>query len=727
MIKKANSILVLLIFIMDPLLLMAQNFETTISADQVLVKSDNIIHAIGNVEVRRGEVFVLAGEMIVYEKEKQIKITDIKEFFDGNTVEIAAQNAVLSSDLSEGIITAANVLIDETLRFRAQKIELKNSTIKKAQEIDRITSCEDCENGFPLWHFTASSARNDVENKNIVYRNVTLRVRGLPIGYIPYLRLPSPGVDRARGFLIPELNISSNLGLGIKLPYFIPIGESRDLLLTPYISPKTKGIEYRYRQVFLNGELTFNGAFANDDINNKALRSYYYASGNFELSYGVNLKIKSSQTSDDTFLGDYSYGSVDDLNTEITLDKTLVDRDRLFSGDLKYSRANKEDNSLEEFYSLSSEYTKRIKQKLLPGNLYFEVIGNSALNIAERGQVTRPPSSIASEIRYSNDRYAGPVKISNKSFTQVISFVNSENIASLEEDIIAQYGVSSTFSIPLYKQKDTSIRQFSPKIILSYNGQEGRAKGDYFVSSTQLSMGNLYTDKKLTSASESELGFSISGGLEYSSNWDDGRALEFWFGGMWLQDTTTVQNQIGNLQPETLNYVVGFDYQQNKTFFVNGYSLTDDKGEILTADLKSEVRIKDFNLNGRYEFIDSQMDSRINQNLENINLSTSYESFENFSVSANRRYDLSKSEMASSTSSLNMNFLSGFWKYQFSQTFDSSKPEKTAMSATYDDDCTILRISFENISQTEGLSDSIQSLAVSVQLKSFSSFTLPSL
>ena len=396
MIKKANSILVLLIFIMDPLLLMAQNFETTISADQVLVKSDNIIHAIGNVEVRRGEVFVLAGEMIVYEKEKQIKIMDIKEFFDGNTVEIAAQNAVLSSDLSEGIITAANVLIDETLRFRAQKIELKNSTIKKAQEIDRITSCKDCENGFPLWHFTASSARNDVENKNIVYRNVTLRVRGLPIGYIPYLRLPSPGVDRARGFLIPELNISSNLGLGIKLPYFIPIGESRDLLLTPYISPKTKGIEYRYRQVFLNGELTFNGAFANDDINNKALRSYYYASGNFELSYGVNLKIKSSQTSDDTFLCDYSYGSVDDLNTEITLDKTLVDRDRLFSGDLKYSRANKEDNSLEEFYSLSSEYTKRIKQKLLPGNLYFEVIGNSALNIAERGQVTRPPSSIAS-------------------------------------------------------------------------------------------------------------------------------------------------------------------------------------------------------------------------------------------------------------------------------------------------------------------------------------------
>ena len=45
------------------------------------------------------------------------------------------------------------------------------------------------------------------------------------IAYIPYLRLPDPTVERAQGFLIPIVALTSNLGIGIKLPYFIPLGE----------------------------------------------------------------------------------------------------------------------------------------------------------------------------------------------------------------------------------------------------------------------------------------------------------------------------------------------------------------------------------------------------------------------------------------------------------------------------------------------------------------------
>ena len=102
-------------------------------------------------------------------------------------------------------------------------------------------------------------------------------------------------MDRASGFLVPGLTITSNLGVGSKLPYFIPIGDSRDLLLTPYLSPKTKTIEYRYRQKFLNGDLMVNGAFSQDDISNKEMRIYYKASGSFELSYGIKLKIKATE------------------------------------------------------------------------------------------------------------------------------------------------------------------------------------------------------------------------------------------------------------------------------------------------------------------------------------------------------------------------------------------------------------------------------------------------
>ena len=272
-----------------------------------------------------------------------------------------------------GIINAAQVLIDDTVRIRSEEIKLKNSTVERAENIDRITSCEECESGFPLWHFTASSAINDVQNPNIIYRDVTLSVSGVPIGYIPYLRLPNPSVDRARGFLIPGLKITSNLGAGATLPYFIPIGESRDLLLTPYISSQTNTIEYRYRQKFSSGDITILGALSKDDISDKAIRGYYKARGNFKLAYGINLKIEASQTNDDKYLGDYSYGSLEDLDTAITLGKAAVNKDRLFSGNISYVKANKDDNSLEEFYSLSGQYKKSIKQTLLPGNLFLRV------------------------------------------------------------------------------------------------------------------------------------------------------------------------------------------------------------------------------------------------------------------------------------------------------------------------------------------------------------------
>ena len=68
--------------------------------------------------------------------------------------------------------------------------------------ISRVTSCEECEGKELNWYLTASSANRDIQNANIVYKDVTIRVRGLPILHIPYLRMPDPSVNRARGFLV---------------------------------------------------------------------------------------------------------------------------------------------------------------------------------------------------------------------------------------------------------------------------------------------------------------------------------------------------------------------------------------------------------------------------------------------------------------------------------------------------------------------------------------------
>ena len=217
------------------------------------------------------------------------------------------------------------------------------------EKINRITSCEECKNGYPLWYFTASSAVNDVKSKYYLPGRDPESEWGICWIY-SYLRLPNVNVDRARGFLVPELLINSNLGVGVKLPYFIPIGDSRDLLVTPYLSPKTKTIEYRYRQKLSNGDITINGALSVDDLSNKDIGSYFEVYGSFKLAYGTNLKINAAGKMIKN-IWVIIHGTVDNLGTVITLSKVIVNKTRLFSGNVNFLKDNKDYSSVEEYYA----------------------------------------------------------------------------------------------------------------------------------------------------------------------------------------------------------------------------------------------------------------------------------------------------------------------------------------------------------------------------------------
>ena len=147
-----------------------------------------------------------------------------------------------------------------------------------------------------------------------------MRLKGLPIAYLPYLRMPDPSVDRAPGFLAPEAVLTSNLASGLKLPYFVPLDLSSDLLITPYFSSKTKTLEYRYRKKFRKGELTINGAFSDDDLVNNDL-IFSQLVGNYQMGYGIDLNFNVGKVGDSSYLGDYVYSEESEFNSEISLKK----------------------------------------------------------------------------------------------------------------------------------------------------------------------------------------------------------------------------------------------------------------------------------------------------------------------------------------------------------------------------------------------------------------------
>ena len=248
--KQLVEFFLISVFLLIPELSYSEQTKIKISSDTITVNPDGVLMASGNVIVKYDQVTLKAEALSFNQKTNSISVKEISEFYDGQEIRFSADKADLDGELSEGIIFVARILLDEAIKIRAEEVRLDNNGISSAKGTSRVTSCEECEDEDPNWYLTASSAQRDFENSNIIYRNVTVRVKGLPVAYLPFLRMPDPSVDRASGFLVPEAALTSNLATGLKLPYFVPLGLSRDILLTPYFSTKTNIINAKIGQIY---------------------------------------------------------------------------------------------------------------------------------------------------------------------------------------------------------------------------------------------------------------------------------------------------------------------------------------------------------------------------------------------------------------------------------------------------------------------------------------------
>ena len=105
-----------------------------------------------------------------------------------------------------------------------------------------------CSGDAPPWSFRVSSARIEVEGYAHV-RNATLRVKKLPVFYLPYVLWPVKA-DRSAGLLIPNLGYNRTRGSYIGFAYFQPLGRSYDTTLFADLYGREYygiGDEFRYR------------------------------------------------------------------------------------------------------------------------------------------------------------------------------------------------------------------------------------------------------------------------------------------------------------------------------------------------------------------------------------------------------------------------------------------------------------------------------------------------
>ena len=301
-----------------------QPAEASNAKDRLLIISDTasispeteLFIATGNVEVYFNGARLIAPKVSYHLVSEWVSVDGPFELTDpdGSTTTYG-EFAELSPDLAEGVIFAVRRVVGETLNVQAAELKREQGRYTKFKNV-RASNCNVCQKSkTPTWQIVASEAVHDSEKKAVTYRHARLLIRGVPVAYVPWVRIPDPTVDRADGFLAPKLKSNSLLGNQVVLPYFKTLGTSSDLTVSPHLTlrqgnedvPSNNTLEAKYRTVFHSGHMELNGAISHDDLNDRTLRGYLFSNGNINFPSGYRLNFQTQLSSDDTYLGTYKF------------------------------------------------------------------------------------------------------------------------------------------------------------------------------------------------------------------------------------------------------------------------------------------------------------------------------------------------------------------------------------------------------------------------------------
>ena len=128
----------------------------------------------------------------------------------------------------------------------------------------RFTRCEPGNNSWWIRARSMSVKQGEVFG---TARNATLKVKGVPIFYTPFIKFPVTG-DRQSGFLFPTFGYSGEEGLDLQIPYYFNIAPNYDAIISPrYISQRGLGLDFKFRHLSTWQQTSFSlSALPNDDL-----------------------------------------------------------------------------------------------------------------------------------------------------------------------------------------------------------------------------------------------------------------------------------------------------------------------------------------------------------------------------------------------------------------------------------------------------------------------------
>lgn len=227
----------------------------------------SVYNASGAVVYQKGDA-VMKSERARYDRATGEFFAEGNVQYEDSAKTITAYSAHLNTKNDTGVLYDAEVLF-KLDNYRIKGPEMRQTA--KGRYFLRTATITTCNPPRPAWCFSGRDV-DIIVGDRLEAKHATMRVRGVPALYTPYLWLPIL-TDRKTGLLFPSFGYRQTAGFYFRQPFYWVIADNKDA--TFYLDIHTnlgigEGGEYRY--LYRNAEGSINLYHTED---NRADRDFY--------------------------------------------------------------------------------------------------------------------------------------------------------------------------------------------------------------------------------------------------------------------------------------------------------------------------------------------------------------------------------------------------------------------------------------------------------------------
>ena len=210
------------------------NDDTYINSSNITYnEKENIVELSENSKINFKNTNILIDKGIIDYNKNQFEVFGNFYLYEELTI-LSGRN--LKGNTSLDIFSANNVsyIYNDDLKIDSDKLNRDKNLVYFYNNF--LTPCE-LEGFFncPTWSLRIDKTEYNVIEDKFTHFDTFLQIADYKVFYLPYFTHYGAKAPRKRGFLTPTIEFTVGGNQGVKLPYYVPINQSTDIILTPKI------------------------------------------------------------------------------------------------------------------------------------------------------------------------------------------------------------------------------------------------------------------------------------------------------------------------------------------------------------------------------------------------------------------------------------------------------------------------------------------------------------